>query len=255
VVIAGTTYQTHIVGLIAVQQKFVALVQLLDNVSGAPVGGAIMQISGSTTPNLAVSNTDNKLTSSRIDLGLPYVPKYWYGFEVSLAQAMTVGQQVSMEYSLDDGNTWTATTNSALVGPTTTSRFTFLVGQVNPHIRYRVGMTATGGAVSPAITAIAAKFAPSNPQASVWAFTAIGLDQLRARNNLILDPSGKDILAFLFNIAQKSETVTYYDFNDSTRTPHTVWPMTVGQNSMGIGGTYSPLRAEGELDIVLWEVV
>lgn len=264
VVIAGTTYDVQITGVAVVQQKFIALAQLLTAGTTTPVGAAVLQLSGTgLSPNAGSYPGENKLISSRFDLGLPYVPKYWYSFETVLTSPLIAGQSVTMEYSLDDGTTWNACGGSPwqTIGQ---QRVNLTVQRVNPHVRYRVGLYATGGAVSPVVSSIAAKFAPSNPSAKVWTMTLPCFDQMMFRGQQIDDGYyGQDRMSFLFNIAQQSEVVTFYDNNEpitagqptSARTPHTVWVLSADDVRAGqTGGVYNPLRTEGEVQLVLWEV-
>lgn len=212
------------------------------NPSGA---GGLISVSG---------DVGQRITGSRIDLGLPYVDKYWYGIEVA-GEPLIAGQTVKAEYSLNDGATFTACSNSPwnTVGE---KRRTFLVQQVNPHIVYRITLVSGVGVASPIIHAVSVRFAPSNPNAHVWRLTTQALDDIRARNNRVMDSTyGEDILAFLHNIAQKSELITFYELDDDSRTAHSVWVLTVQQSSPMTGNTYSPIRAEGEVDLILWEAV
>jgi len=219
--------------------------------------GGVVKLSGSTFGLVAVGGAaGQRLTSSRFDLGLPYVDKYWYAFEIT-CDGLLAGQSIAMEYSLDDGVTWTACGNSPFSG-LGARRFNFLVQQVNPHIRYRVTPIAAASTASPVVHSISARFAPSNPSLKVWQLTVLAQDQVRMRNNQVSDVSGQDILTYLFNVSKQNETVTFYDNDEPLvaggRTPHTVWVMQADQDSFNTGGTYNPLRREGELALLLWEV-
>ena len=260
IAVGGTTYTPHIVGLVAAGDKMLALVLLLDG-TFANVGGAVWQVSGLSTPNLVSDADDNKMTSSRLDLGLPYVDKFWYGFEVT-CEPLANGQELSMEFSLDDGATWsTCQSTIAHPNPFTTisgSDPLFVVNEVNPHIKYRLQMRATGGASSPIVHAVSAKFAPSNPNLKVWTMTVVCQRNMRLRNNQVDDTEPRDLLDYLFDIAQSGQTVDFYDNNETlsssgARTRHSVWVMQAAQDTLNTSGTYKPLLQEGEVEIVLWE--
>ncbi len=151
--VGGTTYNQIVVGLLAVQGKMVALVELLATAGGAQSGGAVVQLSGAVNAMTALATGDCQLVSSRQDLGLPYVQKYWHSFEV-IFQALIAGQSILMEYSLDDGVTWTSCTNFAngTTNPFSTlggTKYVALIKQVNAHVRYRVTPAAPGTNQSP----------------------------------------------------------------------------------------------------------
>lgn len=258
VTITATNYTPHIVGLIAVGDKLVTLALLLDG-TYANVGGMVWQVSGSSTPNVAVDSTDNTLTSARIDVGLPYVDKYWYGFEV-VCDPLTANEEIQMEYSLDDGTTWTLCDSTAThPNPCTTLSETtplFLVQATNPHIKYRIKLTGT--TTTPRVHSVSAQFAPGNPNLKMWQFTAQCRLNMRTRNNEVDQTNPRDVIDFLFNVAQRSETVTFYDSNEAlssgSRVAHTVWVMQAGQSTLNTGNAYNPLLQEGDIDLILWEV-
>lgn len=259
VTVSSTDYTPHIVGLVPVGDKLVALVQLL-NGSYVNSGGMVWQVSGLTTPNLIVDSTDNTLASGRIDLSLPYVDKYWHGFEV-VCDPIAANQQIQMEYSIDDGTTWTlCPSSSAHPNPYSTLAGTlpfFTVGVVNPHIKYRIQLRGTSGAASPVVHSVSAQFAPGNPTLKMWSFTVQARNNPRLRNNQVDDTYSQDVLDFLFDIAQENETVTFYDSNEAlssgSRVAHTVWVMQASQATINTGNTYNPTLQEGDVDLVLWE--
>ena len=260
ITVGGTNYTPHIVGLIAPGDKMVALVLLLD-ATFANVGGAVWQVSGLTTPNQIADVNDNKLTSGRIDLALPYVDKFWHGFEV-VCDPLVAGQQIQMEYSIDDGAIYTLCQSTAAhPNPYSTisgSQPLFLVQRVNPHIRYRIQLVGSGGAVSPRVHAVSAQFAPGNPDLRMWTFTLLCQKNTRLRNNQVDGTEPRDLLDYLFNISERSEPVTFYDNNEAldsvgSRRAHTCWVMQVGQTTVNTSGVYNPLLQEGEVQIMLWE--
>lgn len=260
VTIGATSYTPHIVGLVASGDKMIALALLLDG-TFANVGGMVWQVSGLSTPNLIADTDDNKITSSRLDLNLPYVDKFWYGFEVT-CEPLVNGQQLSMEYSIDDGETWTACSSTTdHPNPYSTVSGTapfFVVNLVNPHIKYRLQMRGTGGAESPIVHAVSAKFAPSNPDLKVWTMTLVCQRNMKLRNSQVSDTEPRDLLDYVFQIAQAGQTVSFYDNNEAldsggARPNHTVWVMQAAQSTVNTSGTYNPLLQEGEVEIVCWE--
>ena len=259
VTISGTDYTPHIVGLIAPGDKMVALALLLDG-SFNNVGGMVWQVAGLTTPNLISDADDNKLTSSRMDLNLPYVDKFWYGFEV-VCDPLSSNQELSMEYSTDDGDTWTVCPSTAAhPNPYTTTGGTspfFPVEVVAPHIKYRIQIRGTSGAASPVVHAISAQFAPSNPNLKVWTLTVSCRKNTRLRNNQVDDTEPRDVLDFLFNVSHESSPVIFYDSNETVtqgqRIAHTVWVMQSSQSTLNTSNEYKPLLAEGDVELILWE--
>lgn len=258
--VGGTSYTPHVVGLVAAGDKMVALALLLDG-TFANVGGMVWQVSGLSTPNLIADADDNKLTSSRLDLSLPYVDKFWYGFEVT-CEPLANGQELSMEYSINDGTTWNSCPSTTIhPNPFTTISGTsplFLVNLVNPHIKYRLQMRATGGATTPIVHAVSAKFAPSNPNLKVWTMTLVCQRNMRLRNNQIDETEPRDLLDYLFNISQSGQTVDFYDNNETldsggNRVRHSVWIMQAAQSTVNTSGKYNPLLQEGEVEVVCWE--
>lgn len=194
-----------------------------------------------------------KLTGSRMDAGLPYVGKFWYVIE-AIFTALLAAESVEMEYSLDDGATWTTCSNSpaSTVGQT---QKLFLVQQQNPHVRYRVRPVANPGVTAgPTIFSVSARYAVLNPNASVYRMTVSCVDQIRARGNQIDEPGyGKDALAYLDNIARKNEIVTFYEPDDSTRTAHSCWVMSMIRPMPNTGSVFNPNKQEGDVELVLWE--
>jgi len=197
-----------------------------------------------------------KLTSSRIDAGLPYVNKFWFAIEVLLGAALNAGESITMEYSLDDGATWTASPQSPFNTMAVTTAV-FQVLAVNPHIRYRVGLfAAAAGSKGPVVDAVTVRFAVVNQIASVYRMTLQCFDQIRGRGNKVDDPGyGKTALTFFDNIARKPELVTFYEPDDSARTPHTCWVWQLFRPMTNTGSAYSPQKQEGEVELVLWEAV
>lgn len=236
---------------------FLSGIGLLCEYGGGATTGGIYNLHGSTagiTPSFPAAGTC-QLTGSRMDGGLPYVSKFWYAIDCNLSADLATGESVQMDYSLDDGVTWTACANS----PFTTSgenAIAFLVKQVNPHARYRVRPVSNPNvSAGPLITAVSMRYAVVNADASVYRFTVQSNKEMRARNNEVLEPGyGKAMLDYLQAIGMTNELVTFYEPNDSTRTPHTCWVVSVSQATVNTGGTYDPRIAEGDVAVVLWEV-
>jgi len=226
---------------------------LLCEYGGGNSTGGIYNLNGTIngiTPSFPSQGT-GKLTSSRIDGGLPYVPKFWYDIQ-TIFTGLVSGESVQMEYSLDDGATWTTCTNSpaSTVGATQAN---FTVQQSNPHIRYRVRPVAAAATKGPTIYSVSCRYAVANPNASVYRFTASCDDNMRARNNLAIENYGKDALAYFDNVARENKVLTFYEPDDSTRTAHSVWVMSMGRPMPNTSGVYNPNKSEGDVDIVLWE--
>lgn len=231
---------------------------------GAPNQLQVWALANRALSSQSVQTGARQITGSRMDIGLPYIDKYWYSFDV-IFDPLPAGGSVLLEYSFDDGVTFHTCINAdtgttAAYNTASGTRYTALINAVNPHVTYRstvVGPAAGGAA--PMIHAIAARFAPSNPNLKVWTMTLTCDDQIRLRNNQVSDLYGQDLLTFLFNIAQQSETVTFYDANEplasgAQRVPHTVWVMQAAQDTFNTSGVYNPLRQEGDQQVVLWEV-
>lgn len=221
---------------------------------GGQVAGSITRLNG--TPGVALVPTysgEGTLTSARMDAGLPYVRKFWYGFEV-VFKPLAVGDKIAFDYSLDDGVTFTACSNSPLTGTSSEKRRTFLVQQSNEHIIYRVTLTPATSDAGPTVVSIAAKYAVVNQNASVYRMTVDCYDKIRNRANAVEDGYGAEALTYLDNIARANETVTFYEPNDPDRTAHTCWVMREARHVVNTSGVYVPTLSEGEVDLVLWEV-
>lgn len=195
-----------------------------------------------------------KLVSSRFDAGVPYINKFWYGFDC-IFDDLASGESIAMDYSLDDGVTFTACSNSpySTVGG---DRVTFLVKQNAPTITYRVRPITTS-TVGPKIHAISPRYTVLNAAARVWEFTVMAYDQIRGRNNDVENPGyGQDALDFLFAIGDGNAPVTFYEPNDQSRTAHTCWVVDVKQATVNTGGVYDPVQHhEGDVVVSLWEIV
>lgn len=254
--VTNTAFLT-INGLVAVWDGSVSTLgpTILAFTSGA--GGRVYALANAATATTSTASGARQLTSSRMDIGLPYIPKFWYCFD-AVFDPLPTGGSVLLEYSVDDGRTFTncvdASTGSATafgtVGGTT---YTALVEQVNPHIVYR--LTIAGRVL---VHSVAARFAPSNPNLKMWQMTLTCYNQLRLRNNVVSDLYGQDMLTYLFNISQQSETVTFYDNGEplgtgAARTPHTVWVMSMKDQRVNTSPEYRSDLQEGDVAIVLWE--
>jgi hypothetical protein len=236
---------------------FLSGVGLLCEYGGGVATGGIYNLHGTIfgiVPSSAAVGTC-KLTGSRMDAGLPYVGKFWYAWE-AIFSALLAGESVEMEYSIDDGTTWVACGGSPAntVGQTQKA---FLIQQQNPHARYRVKLLPNGGVTAgPKLYSVSGRYAVLNPNASVYRMTISALDTIRGRGNqLDLPGYGKDALDYLDNIARKNELVTFYEPDDSTRTPHTCWVMQYVSPRASTSSVYDPKKKEGEGELVLWEVV
>lgn len=224
--------------------------------------GAVWRLTSGADDSQSVLSGARQLTGSRWDINLPYVDKYWDSFEIVL-DPLPVGSTVTMEYSLDDRNTWNTCTSTAdrpnPITVTNTARASFNIRAVSPIINYRITLAApVAGGRSPVIHAISARFVPSNPDLKMWTFTITCRDNARLRNNQVSDQLGQDMLDYLFNIAQQSEVVTFYDANErlgtsAARTPHNAWVMSARQLTANTSNVYKQDVQEGDVEIVLWE--
>lgn len=225
---------------------------LLVEYGGGLATGGVYNLNGTINGIVPSTNAPfaGKLISSRMDAGLPYVNKFWYDIQV-VCDPLTTGDQIGMEYSLDDGMTWTTCPNSPYATVAGTG-ISFLVQQPNPHVRYRVHLVAASSK-GPYIHSISPRYVVINPEASVYRMVVACADNTRARNNEVQEDYAKDALAFLDNVARTSETITFYEPNDSTRTPRTCWVMQMSRAVSNTSGEYSPDRSEGDVELVLWE--
>lgn len=251
VVVSAANKTMWITGLAVAGQRVFGFANFIDQGTSAITHGGAVQLSDNAEE--ASESGVTTLVSSRMDLALPYVEKFWYGIEVVLPEALVNGQQVEMSYSLDDGATFVACSNSPLT-TAGTKRFTFLVQKVNAHLRYAVRLVPVAGGAGPKINAVSLRFAPSNPNAKMWRFTVAGLNWIRSRGHKVEDQYGKDTLDYIFNVSQQSETVTFYEPDEPAHTPRSVWVISATQESVNAGaGKGRPNEGEGEIELLLWQ--
>lgn len=231
------------------------LMAMIHDISGGNNGG-IFNLNGTIfgiQPSYPPGNAC-RLISSRIDGGLPYVDKFWFGIEVIL-DPLIAGDSVTMDYSVDDGVTWVAAAPTVALAAGV-KRVLYSVLTVNAHIRYRVKLLAGVASSGPVLHAISPRYAVVNPNASVYRMTVTAYDKTVGRGNAEDQPGyGKDTLDFLDNVARKNELVTFYEPDDSSRTPHSCLVMQMSRPMNNTGSTYDPRKKEGDVDLVLWEAV
>jgi hypothetical protein len=217
------------------------------------VAGGVQRINGA--PAIAYTPVyagEGSLTASRMDAGLPYVKKYIYGWE-AVFRPLLVGDRVAIDYSLDDGVTFTPCTNSPLIPIGGETALTFLTQKVNPHGIYRVTLTPANGDGGPIVVSVAMKYAVINPNASVYHMTVDCYDKIRSRGGKDEQGYAQDALAFLDNIARQNELVTFYEPNDPTKTARSCWVMSLNRRTMNTSYAFDSRETEGEVDIVLWD--
>lgn len=225
----------------------------IDDLSGGNNGG-IYNLNGTIfgiQPSFATP-ISCRLISSRFDAGLPYVDKFWYGIE-AVFDPLVAGDSITMDYSVDDGVTWVAATLAVALAAGQ-KRALFSVGVVNAHIRYRVKLVAGVASAGPVLHAVSPKYAVVNANASIYRMTVMGYDKQVGRGNVEEQPGyGKDILDYLDNIARENRLVTFYEPDDSVRTPHSCFVMQMNRPMTNTGSGYDPRKKEGDVELVLWE--
>lgn len=244
---AGFTPVGAISGAVATKGRIFTL-------HGGAVAGGVELING--TPGIAIvpAAPEGQMIGSRMDAGLPYVNKFWYGWE-TVFKPLLVGDQIAIDYSLDDAATFTACTNSPLVALGGETRLTFLIQKLNPHALYRATLTPANGDGGPIVVSVAAKYIVVNVNASVYQMTVDCYDLIRSRGNKVEDAYAADALAFLDQIARQNELVTFYEPDDPTRTPHTCWVMSAKRRAQDTSHVFDSKKNEGEVDVVLWETI
>jgi hypothetical protein len=228
----------------------------LINGPGAAQGG-VYNLNGTIfgiTPSDELNVPACKLSSSRMDAGLPYVQKFWYGIE-AIFDPLIAGDSIDMECSLDDGATWDpCPPSAALVAGQ--KQALFLVQEVSAHIRYRVHLNAGAASKGPVVHAISARYAVVNPNASIYRFTVMGYDKIVGRGNIEEMPGyGRDVLNYLDLIARGNELVTFYEPDDSSRTPRSCFVMQMSRPMANTGSGYDSRKKEGDVEVILWEAV
>ncbi len=104
-----------------------------------------------TTVNLSYyrsAPTTGTYTSSYFDFDTPQVTKFFRSVEVDLAQPLATGDDVDMEYRIDNTQTWTAITNKQTLP---NGNLLFLIGRIR-GTRVQIRATLTAGAVIRAIS-------------------------------------------------------------------------------------------------------
>lgn len=196
----------------------------------------------------------NQLIGSRMDANLPYVNKFWYGIDC-IFDPLESGESVAMDYSFDDGQTYTTCSNSPYSTAAGT-KTTFLVQDSNPHITYRIRLAQASGTAGPTVHAIAPRYTVPSANGSVYTMTVMCYDQIRYRNSDLSQPGyGYQAINFLNAIARGDAQVTFYEPDDPDRTAHTCWVMDASLQKTNTGETYNPLLNEGDMVLTLWETV
>lgn len=152
------------------------------------------------------------LDTSDIHLGQPWATNLWVTIEITHSKLNT-SESISIQYSLDQGNSWTSTDagGNSIVSNTvgaTSKQFTISnasTSQKSSYIRFRITLTPNGGTSTPSFQSLAIRAAPTDPVGLEATFT-VGCPDRMVMPNGQPDWQGLSGQERIYNIVNLYET-------------------------------------------------
>ena len=200
----------------------------------------------------AGSTNGGWFTTSTYDAGTPGLRKLWrkIAIDYTLPSANT---QIVVEYSTNNGTTWTALTPVTTVGSRLRAEF-FLQNVISTSFKLRVTLRSTVGSETPTFWGFAVSYLPVPEPNWLWTFTIVLNEQQELVDGSIATVDTATELAFLRDSYRTKQLLTYIDVDGS------LWA-SAGQPGVLIYDIEfripdpSSLPLEGEVVVTLLEAV
>jgi hypothetical protein len=195
------------------------------------------------------SKNGGYLTTSTYDAGTPGVKKLWR--KIALDVTIRANTGIVVEYSIDNGTSFTALTGITTVQTRGRVEF-FLNNIISTSIKLRFTLRSTTATSTPELWGFVVSYLPVPEPNWLWTFTIVLSELQEAMDGSELTVNTESEMAFLEDLYRNKQLVTYIDVDGVTWATNGPGVL-VHDIEFRIGQMTQPL--EGEVVITLLEAV